>query len=128
VTIEPDKLAGHLKSADFFDVAKFPKATFSSTTIRPGSAPSAFNITGKLDLHGVSKPLTFPATIRLTPESVEATGEIKLNRKDFGIVYPGMPDDLISDEVTIQLKIHAERAKTEPPRNEGSSDAAKSAN
>jgi polyisoprenoid-binding protein YceI len=114
VSIEPAKLATHLKSADFFDVAKFPKATFSSTAIRPGSEPSTFNVTGKLDLHGVSKPLTFPAVIRLTPEGVDANGEIKLNRKDYGIVYPGMANDLISDDVTIELKIHAERAKQEP--------------
>jgi polyisoprenoid-binding protein YceI len=114
VSIEPDKLASHLKSADFFDVAKFPKATFASTTVRPGSTPTTFNVSGRLDLHGVSKPLTFPATIRLTSESVEADGVIKLNRKDFGIVYPGMANDLISDDVTIELKIHAERAKQEP--------------
>jgi polyisoprenoid-binding protein YceI len=126
LTSQPDKLTGHLKSPDFFDVAKFPKATFASTTIRPAGTPSAFNVTGKLDLHGVSKPLTFPATIRLTPESIEANGEIKLNRKDFGIVYPGMPDDLISDDVTIQLTIHAVRAKTEAPRKEGPSADAKS--
>lgn len=114
VTIEPDKLASHLKSPDFFDVAQFPKATFSSTTIRPGNGPAMFNITGKLDLHGVSKALTFPATIRLTGNNVEADGEIKLNRKEFGIVYPGMANDLISDDVIIQLKIHAERLKDGP--------------
>ena len=127
VSIEPDKLATHLKSADFFDIAKFPKATFSSTTIRPGSAPSTFYVTGKLDLHGVSKPLTFPAVIRLTPEAVDVDGEIKLNRKDYGIVYPGMADDLISDDVTIQLKIHA-GPKNDPSPKGGTPADARSAN
>jgi polyisoprenoid-binding protein YceI len=128
VSIEPAKLATHLKSADFFDIAKFPKATFSSTTIRPGSTPSTFNVTGKLDLHGVSKPLTFPAVIRLTPEGIDVDGEIKLNRKDYGIVYPGMADDLISDDVTIQLKIHAERPKSDPSPEGGPPADARSAN
>jgi len=128
VSIEPDKLATHLKSADFFDVAKFPKATFSSTTIRPGSPGSTFNVTGKLDLHGVSKPLTFPALIRLTPEGIDVDGEIKLNRKDYGIVYPGMADDLISDDVTIRLKIHAARTKNDSPPQGATPAAARSAN
>ena len=52
--------------------------------------------------------------IRLTPEGIDVDGEIKLNRKDYGIVYPGMADDLISDDVTI-LKIHAERPKNDRP-------------
>ena len=128
VRIEPDKLATHLKSADFFDVEKFPKATFSSTAIRPGSPGPTFNVTGTLDLHGVSKPLTFPALIRLTPESIDVDGEIKLNRKDYGIVYPGMADDLISDDVTIRLKIHAARPKNDSPTQGATPAAARSAN
>ena len=122
LTITPPKLAKHLKGADFFDVDKFPKATFSSTAIRPSSGTSTYNVTGRLDLHGVNKPLTFPATIRTATESVEAEAEITLNRKDFGIVYPGMPDDLISDDVRIKLTIvaHPSKASTAP---EGGSPA-----
>jgi len=127
VSIEPDKLATHLKSPDFFDVAKFPKATFSSSAIR-ASAASTFYVTGKLDLHGVSKPLTFPAVIRLTPEGIDVDGEIKLNRKDYGIVYPGMADDLISDDVAIQLKIHAEQPKNDPSPKGVTPAGARSAN
>jgi len=118
LTIEPQKLAAHLKNADFFDVAKFPKATFSSTMLRPSGAPSTYNVTGKLDLHGVTKPLTFPATIKILPGAVDADGEFTINRKDYGIVYPGMPDDLIRDDVSIKLTIHAQRAKAEPAKVE----------
>jgi len=123
LTTDSEKLAKHLKSSDFFDVAKFPKADFGSTSIRPGSAPSTYNITGKLNLHGVTKPLTFPATIKVTADAVDADGELSINRKDYGIVYPGMPDDLISDEVSIKLTIHAQPAKAEPSKREGAAAA-----
>jgi polyisoprenoid-binding protein YceI len=123
LTITPPKLAGHLKSADFFDVAKFPKATFSSTTIRPSSETSKYNVTGRLDLHGVNKPLTFPATIRTAADSVEVEAELTINRKDFGIVYPGMPDDLISDDVRITLRIVGHPSKALPNTIEGGSPA-----
>jgi hypothetical protein len=36
--------------------------------------------------------------------------EFAINRKDFGVVYPGMPDDLIKDDVLLKLKIHAKKA------------------
>jgi polyisoprenoid-binding protein YceI len=125
LTTDSEKLASHLKSADFFDVAKFPKATFRSTTVRPGSAPATFNVTGKLELHGVTKPLTFPATLRVTPGAVDAEAEFKINRKDYGIVYPGMPDDLISDDVTIKLNIHAEPRTEDAGSAEPPADARK---
>jgi polyisoprenoid-binding protein YceI len=123
LTIEPPKLAAHLTGKDFFDVEQFPKANFTSTTIRPGSSPTSFNVTGKLNLHGVIKPLTFPATIHVSEGGVDATGEIALNRKDFGIVYPGMPDDLISDNVTIKLTIHAKPAESAPAGGGSTTDA-----
>ena len=118
LTTDAPKLTTHLKGADFFDAAQFPKATFSSSSIRPSDA-GTYNVTGKLALHGVSKPLTFPAAIRVSPEQVDADAELKINRKDFGIVYPGMPDDLISDEVVIKLTIRAKPAPSEPAKPEG---------
>jgi len=123
LTITPPKLAGHLKSADFFDVAKFPKATFSSTTIRPTGGTATYNVTGRLELHGVNKPLTFPATIRTTHDSVEAQAELTINRKDYGIVYPGMPDDLISDDVRIKLYIVGHPSKAAQGTTDGGSPA-----
>ncbi|MFZ5895883.1 MAG: YceI family protein [Myxococcota bacterium] len=108
--IEPAKLSGHLKSPDFFDVAKFPKASFVSTAIRPGGDHGATHlITGNLTLHGVTKGVTFPAKITISPENVDVESEFAINRKDFGIVYPGMPDDLIKDDVLIKLKIRAKK-------------------
>jgi polyisoprenoid-binding protein YceI len=112
VKSDDEKLDGHLKSPDFFDVAKFPKATFTSTEIKAGGEKGASHtVTGELDLHGVKKTITFPATIAVTPEAVTGTSEFSINRKDFGIVYPGKAEDLIRDDVVLKLSLKAPRKK-----------------
>jgi polyisoprenoid-binding protein YceI len=108
LTTQPDKLAGHLKTADFFDVEKFPKASFDSTTIAAGGPNGATHtITGNLTLHGVTKSVTFPANVTVTPAKVSAKADFSLMRKDWNLVYPGMPNDLIKDDVAIHLTIEA---------------------
>lgn len=112
VVADDDQLTGHLKTADFFDVAKFPKATFVSTKIEPSnSGASTHTVTGNFELHGVKKSITFPATIQVTPENVAVDAEFAINRKDFGIVYAGKADDLIRDEVVIKLNPRVPRKK-----------------
>ena len=108
--IDPERLRGHLLSADFFDAARFPRATFVSSAIVAGAAaPATHTVTGNLTLHGVAKSISFPATIRVNASSVEATADFSINRRDFGVVYPGMPDDLIQDDVTLRLSLRAPR-------------------
>lgn len=110
VTVEPARLLGHLRSADFFDVARFPHATFTTTAIRIGGANGATHtLTGTLSLHGQTRSITFPATINVAPNEVTARSEFTINRRDFNIVYPGMPDDLIRDDVVIQLNLRLPR-------------------
>ena len=112
VTADDDQLTGHLKTADFFDVAKYPKATFVSTKIEPDTSNGGTHtITGNFDLHGVKKSISFPATIQVSPDSVSANAEFSINRKDFGINYPGKADDLIRDGVVIKLTIRAPRKR-----------------
>jgi polyisoprenoid-binding protein YceI len=105
---DADKLTGHLKSPDLLDAVQFPRARFNSTEII-AAADSTYTVTGYFELHGLNKKISFPATIRSTPGQVEADAEFAINRKDFGIVYPGKPDDLIKDDVLIKLTIRAPR-------------------
>lgn len=106
-----DKLLAHLKSPDFFDTAKFPKATFASTEVTKGGEKGASHtVKGNLTLHGVTKNITFPATIKTTASGVDVDAEFAINRKDFGLVYPGAPDDLIRDDVVIKLTIRSQKA------------------
>jgi polyisoprenoid-binding protein YceI len=104
-----EKLTGHLKSPDFFNVEKFPKATFRSSGIVKSAAGDTYDVTGTLDLTGTRKQITFPATLALEGDVLKANAEFAINRKDFGIVYPGMPDDLIADNVLIKLSIAAKK-------------------
>ncbi|APR85391.1 Rhodanese-like domain protein [Minicystis rosea] len=113
VKTDAEKLDGHLKSPDFFDAAKFPKATFTSAQIKAAAGPKgeSHSITGELDLHGVKKTISFPATITVSGDAVSGTAEFTINRKDFGIVYAGKADDLIRDDVVLKLTLKANRKK-----------------
>jgi len=92
LTTRNDQRDGHLKSADFFDVEKYPEITFKSTGIR-STGGGGFDVTGDLTIHGVTKPVTFEAEV--TPEvtglfgayvvGITASGII--NREDFGMSW-----------------------------------------
>lgn len=112
VVTDDEGLTKHLKSPDFFDVAKYPKATFIAARIEASATAGATHtITGNFDLHGVKKAITFPANIQLTPDQVKVNAEFAINRKDFGIVYAGKADDLIRDGVVIKLSLDVPRKK-----------------
>lgn len=100
-----DRLTGHLKSPDFFDVESHPTARFTSTGI--AAAEDGYMITGQLELHGVTRQITFPAAIEVQDDRITANAEFFIQRFDFGIVYPGKPDDLIRDEVVVRLDLVA---------------------
>jgi polyisoprenoid-binding protein YceI len=101
-----EKLTGHLKSPDFFDVEKFPQATFDVTELQETS-PGHYTVSGNFTLHGVSKNISFPATVTQSGDTVNIDAKFNINRKDFAINYPGKVDDLIRDEVVIELDLEA---------------------
>ncbi len=104
---DAEKLTKHLKSPDFFDVERYPTAQFSSTKIV--ATGDGHTITGDLTLHGVTKRISFPAKVSASASEVSAQAEFAINRQDFGITYPGMPDDLIRDKVVIKLDLKLPR-------------------
>ncbi len=113
VVTDEDALTKHLQTPDFFDVARYPKATFTSTKIEPSSAAGAtHSVTGNFELHGIKKSITFPAIIQVGPDSVSVDADFAINRKDFGLLFPGKADDLIRDGVVIKLTVKVPRAKT----------------
>ena len=96
------KLDEHLKSADFFDAAKFPTATFTATKVAL-TGPAAGTIEGELTLHGVTRPVTLAASLHgagvnpMTKKYVlgfDATGVIK--RSAFGVsaYVPAVGDEV----------------------------------
>ena len=107
----------HLRSADFFDVERYPEIRFQSTGITP-TGDDAFEITGELYLHGVTRPVTLRAQITGTEQDpwgnervgLEVTGEI--DRADYGITFNqalGSGNVLVSDKVKLRLDISAVR-------------------
>ena len=111
ISADDPKLTEHLKTADFFDVAKYPQATFVSTAIKPGGDKGATHtVTGNLTMHNVTKAVTFPATIAVTPDTATVDSTFSINRKDFGINYAGAANNLIRDDVALTLHIRATKA------------------
>ncbi|MFN0274947.1 MAG: YceI family protein [Chitinophagales bacterium] len=122
---EPDgKLTGHLKSPDFFDVAKYPEAKFEITGVKPfsGSVVSDnssdeldiykvsdpnMTINGNLTIKDVTKNIEFPAKVTMNDAGVTAIAKFMVDRKLWGLNYPGMPDDLIRDEIWFGINLAA---------------------
>lgn len=121
------KLLGHLKSADFFDVEKNPEGIFELTDVKPFKGEAikdttdprqdeiskykvtnpTHTVSGNLTLKGVTKNIEFPARITVSGNTAEAIAKFNIDRKDWGIVYPGKPDDLIRDAIHLGISIKA---------------------
>jgi polyisoprenoid-binding protein YceI len=100
------KLTGHLKNKDFFEVDKYPTATFTTTEIKPGGDKGATHtLVGNLMLHGVTKSITIPATVKVDDGSVSLTSEFSLNKDDFGMTFSG--NGVIRPDVVIKLDVKA---------------------
>lgn len=105
------KLNEHLKTADFFDTAKFPHASFKSTKITV-TGPTTGTVTGDLTLHGVTKPVTLDVVFngggtnmaRKYDLGFNATGHVK--RSDFGL---GAYVPAVGDDVTLTISAEFDR-------------------
>jgi len=105
---------GHLKSADFLDVEKYPTLAFKSSAI---SGPREdFKMTGYLTLHGVSHQVTFDVTYNgqgSSPYGKTVAGfsaETKINRKDWGLNWNVALEAggvLVSDQVRVLVEVEA---------------------
>ena len=105
----------HLRSADFFDVEKFPNLTFRSKRIVKKSQES-YDVIGDLTIHGVTKEIVLPVTHlgkAKDPWGNERVGfeaENTLNRKEFGLLWNApleLGGFLVGDDVKVSLSIQA---------------------
>lgn len=121
INTDDEKRDGHLKSPDFFDVEKFPKITFVSTSMKPGKVKGTYTLIGNLTMHGVTKPVTLTAIgaskIVKDPYGMEryafkVTGN--LNRKDYGLGWNAALEAggvAVSENVRIDVNIELTKAK-----------------
>lgn len=116
-TREPQRDA-HLRSADFFDVEKFPEITFTSTAVRPID-DEEFEIEGDFSIHGVTRTLTLKATLEGTETDHEGNPRVglsasaQINRSDYDMKFNmalGSGNVVVSDKVKIQLDVSAVKA------------------
>lgn len=105
---DSDKLTGHLKNQDFFEVETYPTSTFMCTGVKKNG--DQYTVSGSLDLHGITKAIEFPAMIGKSGDEITLNAEFKIKRFDWGIVYKGQADNLIYDDVVIKLDLKAQKA------------------
>jgi polyisoprenoid-binding protein YceI len=108
------KLEGHLNSADFFNVAEHPEASFKITSVKPmDNEDVTFNteITGQLTIKGITHPITFPAKVEMQKGKISAYGEMTIDRTKYNIKYGSSSffDDLgdraIDNEFTLKISL-----------------------
>ena len=118
-----DARDNHLRTADFFEVEKYPELTFKSTKVEKKG--QSWMLTGDLTMKGVTKSITFPFEISGWLPADERSGgkmgitaETTINRRDFGVNYGNnLPSGVaaVSDDVKITLQIEAGKKKEAAP-------------
>ncbi|MCJ8153787.1 YceI family protein [Chryseobacterium sp. SSA4.19] len=105
-----EKLNRHLKSGDFFEVEKFPTASYEITKVTP-SAGGDYNtlLDGNLTVKGISKPVQFKANVSVKEGEVSIATEPKdIQREEFGVKFKAPAENgVIKDEITLQISIKA---------------------
>ncbi len=112
------RLVGHLKSADFFDVEKYPTASFLITKVSKlkstasGAAKMTHRIEGNLTMKGITKPVTFNASVNVTGGKLTAIAEsFVINRTLWNVnyqsksIFAGLKDQFINDDITLSVKL-----------------------
>ena len=109
----------HLKSADFFDVEKFPTLSFKSTRVK-STGDGELAVAGDLTIHGVTRKVVFAVEGPTAPAKdpwgntrIGVSATTKINRKDFGLTWNAALETggiLVGDEVTITLDVQFVKA------------------
>ncbi len=118
IDTDNEKRDNHLRSADFFDVEKYPLITFKSTKIEPAGQDDLYRVTGDFSMHGVTKPVVIDVEL-LGFGEIPGLGhrggfeaETTINRKDYGIVWNQTLDSgglLLGDDVQVQIGLQVAR-------------------
>ena len=98
---DDEKLTGHLKNADFFDVKKYPTATFESTKIEKVS-DTEIKFHGKLTMLGKTEEIVVPAKVDASDEKIQIVANFKLDRTKWGMSYG---KGKINDEVDMTAEL-----------------------
>jgi polyisoprenoid-binding protein YceI len=106
----------HLRSAEFFNIEKFPRMTFKSRSVKQ-TGPQSGDILGDLTMHGVTKPITLHVklltSLSETTRTRWAVTVDPISRRDFGLMFAPATETVsgISQTVAINIEIEAKRAE-----------------
>jgi polyisoprenoid-binding protein YceI len=109
------KLVGHLKSDDFFGVAKYPTAKFVITKAIPQDTKGNYKIVGNLTIKETTKEVKFFAAVNESNGTVNASGKITVDRSEYNVKYgsgsffDGLGDKTIYDEFDLQVSLVAKK-------------------
>ena len=104
VKTDSERLDGHLKTADFWDVANHPTASFRSTKITKKS-DTEYTVDGIFTLRGANNPITIPATVTKEDGAVRVKADFDIDRQKWNVSYKGKADNLIKDAVSVKLDL-----------------------
>jgi polyisoprenoid-binding protein YceI len=119
VNTDQAKRDEHLRTPDFFDVAKFPEITFKSTKVA-SKAKDSYDVTGDLTIHGITKPVvlavSFLGDIKdpMGNDKAGFTATTTINRKDFGVLWNKALDQggyVLGDDVKITINLEVAKQK-----------------
>jgi polyisoprenoid-binding protein YceI len=107
----------HMRGENYLNVAKYPNATFETTSVKAAGAANTYNVVGNFSLHGVTKSIRTTVTAKYLPESditkrnrfagdvVQVKSKFKIKLSDYGIVIPAMAKDKVSNDITISVSV-----------------------
>jgi polyisoprenoid-binding protein YceI len=110
------KLVDHLKNEDFFNIQKYPTATFKMTKATRLEVPEGqinYTISGNLTMRGITKPIEFPALVTFSKNKVTAKADITFDRTQWGITfnsgnyYKEIKDKMIEDNISLKIYLEA---------------------
>lgn len=105
------KLNGHLTSGDFFEVEKYPTASYEITKVTENTSGGDYNtlLDGNLTIKGITKPVQFNANVSVKDGEVSIATEPKdIMREEFGVKFQlPVANGLIKDEVNLQMMVKA---------------------
>lgn len=107
------KLEGHLKSEDFFNVAEYPKATFKVKEVFPRGPKGSFKVIGDLTIKGITKEYKFNTDLKSNESMTKGYAEIAIDRTDFDVKYGSstffgsLGDKTIYDDFVLKIDLSA---------------------
>ncbi len=111
-----NKLVGHLKSQDFFDVEKHPKATFKITEVaQVKDGENNYKITGNLTIKEITHPLTFAAAVKEDGGVIKANAKLTFDRSKYnvkfqsGSFFENLGDKVIYDDISMEVSLVAKK-------------------